>query len=680
MSDMKSRNSRSQHAAARTDVLQQRYDEDYFSGKSSGYDRCGYANDHPDWQAWLDLISMIQPSGVLIDLGCAYGYLPREARKRGFQAFGCDISGYALRQEKDLRHFLVQSDLHSLPFPDACSDVVALFDVLEHLEAPLQCLSEASRLLKPEGLLIGATPDPIFFERKEPTHCFERPPSFWLAALRTLGFEVVFRFSNLPYNFQFVASRPGTEIARRLACFQHDYFSLDPDFASVRGELTVVPRSGWGPLKEKSRKMEAATTSLYLCNCSRQPVEVTLSLWIRHTPDFATLRIRFNSLVLERLHLDSEQTEHDVRVTPFMVPGGGHHLFFDVSPEGPEVFVSEVDFETRPVPSKSLAEGLPFDLYQRYQLSAQITDILNPASVLDVGGVLGDRYGHLAASFDFFGSSPETSESRRVISSDLRQCDHPDHVPCNAWGQPFPDSAFDLVVSLDVLEHLTADKRSIFFAELDRLSSRWIVIGAPFFDFEVEKIERELVQVLDLTFLEEHRRMGLPKTSDVLEFFKSGCGYQVEVVPSGFLPRWKEMQLFTQLFFSLEDCRATQEFNRSYNRTCFSFDQAEPSYRRIFLISKSPLEPKQLSAIQGLHSSETGPASISCQEMRAAAPEFSAVIGRAMRLLRTREKAFHDVQFLINHRQKHIELLQRDALQTPLWKLILRRLRRILKG
>src|SRR6185295_4462204 len=115
--------------------------------------------------------------------------------------------------------YLAQALAEALPCKTGTAGIVVLFDVLEHLHDPLACLAECRRILAPEGVVLGATPDPVFFDRPEPTHVFERPPSYWVLALRRLGFRVAFRFSVHPYNFQFVAALEGSRMAARLASF-----------------------------------------------------------------------------------------------------------------------------------------------------------------------------------------------------------------------------------------------------------------------------------------------------------------------------------------------------------------------------------------------------------------------------------------------------------------------------
>ena len=354
----------------------------------------------------------LKPAGVLLDVGCAYGYLVSESRRRGYSAFGVDVSHFALRQEPSIRPWLLEAGASPLPFADRCADVITVFDLLEHLDNPSDCLRQIGRVLKPDGILVGVTPDPIFFDRVEETHFSERPPSFWCAALEALGFRVRFRFSNEPYNFQFLAAPAASPTASKLDILQHDYFSLREDVIQVRpaGQpIQAVLRSGWEALADHQRRIRSFPASVYLLNSGRLPVAIRLRVRLRHTPDFSTLRLRFNSYVLREIDLDSEQSERVIEVGPVVLPSGGHHLFLDLNPGGPTVSVESITIDAEPSTRSVLTRSLPFDLYQRYRLSSDIIEIIEPKSALDVGGYIGDEQGHLAVTHDFLQSSDSSS-------------------------------------------------------------------------------------------------------------------------------------------------------------------------------------------------------------------------------------------------------------------------------
>lgn len=405
------------------------------------------------------------------------------------------------------------------------------------------------------------------------------------------------------------------------------------------------------------------------------PHRIQLRMKIRHSPDFSTLRIRFNSHVLKELFLNSEKLEHQLTLNDFLLPSGGHHLHFDLSPGGPEVIVSELCWQASIEQSEQLTEELPFDLYQRYRIAAELARAVEATDILDVGGYIGDRFGHLAVSQDFF------APNQHVQSTDLRQCDHPFHDPANALSQPFAQESFDLVLTLDVLEHLPSSKRRLFLEELDRLARRWIILGAPFYTEDVESIEQLLSQSIHLTFLNEHRTLGLPRHSLIHEFFGSERGYEVMAFPNGFLPRWAEMQILTQQIFSMRDHEVAREVSRLYNRNFFEADQRHPAYRTVYLVAKTPVDTVKKQELAHLFSE--APSDEECLDAMVREGPFSQSFEKVVILNEERNQALTDVQFLANSRQQLIQILEKEKAslrreldETPLWKLARRRWRK----
>ena len=668
-----------------TGKLRQLYGHDYFAGISSGYPDCGYARAHPDWAPWLDLIGLIQPQGKLVDLGCAFGYLVQEARARGYEAFGLDISSYALSSEPRIAG-LFEGDLQVLPLRDSSADVVVLFDVLEHLIDPQRALAEVVRILTPEGLIVGTTPDPIFFERDESTHIYERPPSYWLDRLRRLGLEVCFRFSEEDYNFQFVASPLGSRLCSRLRLFQHDYFSTAPDFLQSAGPLVAVPRSGWGPLSEMERSIRDRA-SVYLLNPSPSPLHCEISFRVLNPAHCVTLRAGFNSLVLGEWVLTPEQPqEQQLQLPSIEVPGGGHHLWFELRPGAAGVRIGDLDIESSQGKEEELIGSLPFDLFQRYRVAGQICDLLEPTRVLDVGGYLGDEGGHLATPRDFLCPARKSGRPDRVRSTDLRQGDWPTHEPALAWAQPFADHSFDLVLSLDVLEHLKEADRTRFLDELDRLSTSWILLSAPFADPAVEAAEEILRRGLlsAQRFLREHQELGLPELERVRRHYESK-GYSVEVIPNGYLPRWTTMQVLTCLYFGHRDWVSFRTLNQLYNRLLFPCDQREPSYRHHVLISKRAPDAETISGLTALRSEPEANSETDLEVL--SHPDFVHLNQRILDRMERFSEDLMDTQFLFGEREKLIHRLEEDLEKarleaedvryaTPLWRLLARRLRR----
>jgi SAM-dependent methyltransferase len=544
----------------------------------------------------------------------------------------------------------------SLPLQTACADVVLLSDLVTPA-----IIAEIARILKPEGVVAGLVRDPSYGDEANAAAA-GFPPSQWVGALSELGFKSEADFNASPHHLEFLASRKGLQ--PQVAGDQSP--STAGTGVLTAAGLKACRREGWG-VWQGAWSMTGLNAAIYLLNEADRPLAVKARLRLRHTAEFSTFRIRFNSYILTDMYLSSEQLTHDVELPEFLLPVGGHHLFFDLFPGGPNVELQEAFLEARPAGRRDLTEGLPFDLFQRYQLTSQIAERLPVRTILDVGGYLGDRYGHLAFSGDFFNGD------FKVTSTDLRACDHPGHRQADACSQPFPDRSFDLVLSMDVLEHLPTLRREAFLEELLRLSSRYTIVAAPFSSPEVTKAEEQLLENLLAArpFLQEHRELGLPEASWLERFF-SDRGCFLYRLPSGYLPRWTAAQVMANHYSQGGDYLLSRAFNRLYNRSFFPFDQLEPAYRTIFLISRERLSPQQVERIGELRS-PSAPGSL--DHLLSGDPLFFEIHSRLAKKAETKGNALSDAQFLANARQEYIRILQRELRETPLSRLIWRRLR-----
>jgi SAM-dependent methyltransferase len=108
----------------------------------------------------LALVAEAVPGGRLLDVGCGHGLLLDEARRRGFEVLGLELSRAAVRHAREvLRLDVRELALENFEAP-ASFDVVVLADVLEHLEDPADAIERCTRLLAPGGVLCLVTPDP----------------------------------------------------------------------------------------------------------------------------------------------------------------------------------------------------------------------------------------------------------------------------------------------------------------------------------------------------------------------------------------------------------------------------------------------------------------------------------------------------------------------------------------
>ena len=106
----------------------------------------------------IDLLK--SPPGNMLDIGCAFGIFLDEARKKGWNVSGVDVSENAVeyaRKKYSLNVFM--GTLADAGMNSGYFDVVTAWDVIEHLADPAKFLDEIVRVIKKGGILALRTPN-----------------------------------------------------------------------------------------------------------------------------------------------------------------------------------------------------------------------------------------------------------------------------------------------------------------------------------------------------------------------------------------------------------------------------------------------------------------------------------------------------------------------------------------
>jgi len=157
---------------------------------------------------------------------------------------------------------------------------------------------------------------------------------------------------------------------------------------------------------------------------------------------------------------------------------------------------------------------------------------------------------------------------------------------------PFTSDSFDLVVSIDTVEHIPTDQRVRFLEEQLRTSKNYVLLAAPFEDENVSLAEQIVNQFFIKKIghpndsLEEHFANGLPRLDETLSFFDQN-GIQHLEIPNGYLYNWLVMMMAIPAVQILPDSEELLAMlNRFYNQNLYVSDNRRPCYRTVILASK----------------------------------------------------------------------------------------------
>lgn len=230
--------------------------------------------------------------------------------------------------------------------------------------------------------------------------------------------------------------------------------------------------------------------------------------------------------------------------------------------------------------------SIDFDRTSRHRLLADVIKELLPAgaTILDIGGSEG-----LTARF---------LPDYHIVTLDLREAPELT-VQASAAALPFPDTAFDAVTGLDLLEHIPAELRAAVLAEAARVARELVVFAGPYEDpgvAEVEEhVQRFFVELFDAPneWLEEHAQFGRPSFDESAAAL-AAAGMTTSWFGSNPIRLWSRLQ---QANFIAARTGA-QEVHSEGNRLLFAelLDTADgiaPSYRRFLVATWSGRRPSR---------------------------------------------------------------------------------------
>lgn len=95
----------------------------------------------------------------LLDIGCGDGVLLDACERAGIDFVGTEVSPVLVERLRNQYGNRIRYAEELASFPSESFDVVALINVIEHLEKPGEIVAEARRLLKPGGVFLVHAPN-----------------------------------------------------------------------------------------------------------------------------------------------------------------------------------------------------------------------------------------------------------------------------------------------------------------------------------------------------------------------------------------------------------------------------------------------------------------------------------------------------------------------------------------
>lgn len=156
----------------------------------------------------------------------------------------------------------------------------------------------------------------------------------------------------------------------------------------------------------------------------------------------------------------------------------------------------------------------------RYGAAMPLVDEISPQTVLEVGSGSEGLARFAEGQFELTACDQDFSDCGTVGLSEVDP-DQLRSVEGDVTDLPFGDREFDVVIALDLLEHVPEAARSRALSEMARVSSSQTIVGCPC-GSEALEADRKLAQFYDLLprrvrppWLVEHLENGFPEPQEL---------------------------------------------------------------------------------------------------------------------------------------------------------------------
>ena len=107
----------------------------------------------------LDTFEKYRKSNKILDVGCGRGFFLLEAKKRGWDVYGTEYSPTAVKKCIAAGIKMKEGVLDLSDFEVGSFDIITSFEVLEHINTPVEEVAKFYSLLRKKGLFYCTTPN-----------------------------------------------------------------------------------------------------------------------------------------------------------------------------------------------------------------------------------------------------------------------------------------------------------------------------------------------------------------------------------------------------------------------------------------------------------------------------------------------------------------------------------------
>ncbi len=195
-------------------VFDEKYFTEYYFAMTGTFSKLDFVRNYNWFYGWFQAIKGFVDiengqGKKALEIGCSIGAASHIVSEMGYKTTATDISSYAVKHAKKL---LPHIDCEVLDITKSPAkkhvdtyDLLFGFEVIEHLDKPLDALKNMHTMLQHHGQLVLSTPYPYSYVYYDETHVSVLYPGQWAQLLKQAGFQKIqFRqISFIPFFYRY---------------------------------------------------------------------------------------------------------------------------------------------------------------------------------------------------------------------------------------------------------------------------------------------------------------------------------------------------------------------------------------------------------------------------------------------------------------------------------------------